>query len=175
MPDSQPMDIEKALRFSRDIATGMTVAHQAGVIHRDLKPANVLVNNEGLLKIVDFGVAAAASSGDTQLTKTGYVIGSPKYMAPEQILGKKVDETADIYSVGVIMYEMTTGIPPYSRGDHMSVMYQHVQGKAKPCQEINPNIPDDYAAIINKAMSVDKTKRFQTMTELTDALDAVRM
>ncbi len=173
IPDSKPMDIEKALRYSRDIATGMSVAHQAGVIHRDLKPANVLVNNEGLLKIVDFGVAAAAASGDTQLTKTGYVIGSPKYMAPEQILGKKVDETADIYSVGVIMYEMATGVPPYSRGDHMSVMYQHVQGKAKHCQEINPDIPDEFAAIINKAMSVDKTKRYQSMTELTDALDAV--
>ena len=175
IPDNKPMDIDKALGFSRDIATGMAVAHQAGVIHRDLKPANVLVNNEGLLKIVDFGVAAAASSGDTQLTKTGYVIGSPKYMAPEQILGKKVDETADIYSIGVIMYEMVTGIPPYSRGDHMSVMYQHVQGKAKPCQEINPGIPDEFAAIINKAMSVDKTKRYQSMTELTDALDAVRV
>ncbi len=173
IPDNKPMDIEKALQYSRDIATGMSVAHQAGVIHRDLKPANVLVNNEGLLKIVDFGVAAAAASGDTQLTKTGYVIGSPKYMAPEQILGKKVDETADIYSVGVIMYEMATGVPPYSRGDHMSVMYQHVQGKAKDCQEINPDIPDEFAAIINKAMSVDKTKRYQSMAELTDALDAV--
>ncbi len=173
IPDNKPMDIEKALQYSRDIATGMSVAHQAGVIHRDLKPANVLVNNEGLLKIVDFGVAAAAASGDTQLTKTGYVIGSPKYMAPEQILGKKVDETADIYSVGVIMYEMATGVPPYSRGDHMSVMYQHVQGKAKDCQEINPDIPDEFAAIINKAMSVDKTMRYQSMGELTDALDAV--
>ena len=173
IPDNKPLDIEKALRFSRDIATGMSVAHQAGVIHRDLKPANVLVNNEGLLKIVDFGVAAAAASGDTQLTKTGYVIGSPKYMAPEQILGKKVDETADIYSVGVIMYEMATGHPPYSRGDHMSVMYQHVQGKAKHCQEINPDIPDEFAAIIDKAMSVDKTKRYQSMAELTEALDSV--
>ena len=175
IPDGKPMDARKALKFSRDIATGMAVAHQAGVIHRDLKPANVLVNDEGLLKIVDFGVAAAASSGDTQLTKTGYVIGSPKYMAPEQILGKKVDETADIYSVGVIMYEMTTGIPPYSRGDHMSVMYQHVQGKAKPVAEINPDIPPDFADIITKAMSVDKTKRFQSMEELTDALDVVRL
>jgi len=175
VPNNQPMDVKKALKFSRDMATGMTVAHQAGVIHRDLKPANVLVNNEGLLKIVDFGVAAAASSGDTQLTKTGYVIGSPKYMAPEQILGKKVDETADVYSIGVIMYEMTTGIPPYSRGDHMSVMYQHVQGKAKLCQEVNPDIPDDYAAIIAKAMSVDKTKRYQSMDELTAALDTVRL
>ncbi len=173
IPDNKPMSIEKCLRYSRDIATGMSVAHDAGVIHRDLKPANILVNNEGLLKIVDFGVAAAASSGDTQLTKTGYVIGSPKYMAPEQILGKKVDETADIYSVGVIMYEMATGIPPYSRGDHMSVMYQHVQGKAKAAQEVNADIPDDYAAIIARAMSVDKTKRYQSMDELTDALDAI--
>jgi serine/threonine-protein kinase len=153
----------------------MAVAHQAGVIHRDLKPANILVNDKGLLKIVDFGVAAAASSGDTQLTKTGYVIGSPKYMAPEQILGKKVDEAADIYSVGVIMYEMVTGVPPYSRGDHMSVMYQHVQGKAKACQEMNPDVPDDYAAVITKAMSVDKSKRYQSMEELIDALNEIRL
>ena len=173
IPDGKPMDIKKVLKYSRDIAAGMHVAHQAGVIHRDLKPANILVNEEGLLKIVDFGVAAAASSGDTQLTKTGYVIGSPKYMAPEQILGKKVDVTADVYSVGVIIYEMATGIPPYSRGDHMSVMYQHVQGKAKHCQEVNPEISDEFAALIVKAMSVDKSKRYQSMSELTDALDAI--
>ncbi len=175
IPDNKPMDFEKALRFSMDMATGMAVAHQAGVIHRDLKPANILVNDEGLLKIVDFGVAAAASSGDTQLTKTGYVIGSPKYMAPEQILGKKVDEAADIYSIGVIMYEMVTGIPPYSRGDHMSVMYQHVQGKAKTCQEVNPEIPDSFAAVIGKSMSVDKTKRYQTMDDLMDALNEIEL
>jgi len=175
IPDSKPMSLTKALQYSKDMATGMTVAHQAGVIHRDLKPANILVNSEGLLKIVDFGVAAAASSGDTQLTKTGYVIGSPKYMAPEQILGKKVDETADVYSIGVIMYEMVTGIPPYSRGDHMSVMYQHVQGKAKHCQEINPDLSDEYADVIVKAMSVDKTKRFQSMDELTAALNSLEV
>jgi len=175
LPDSKPKTFKKALQYSMDMATGMAVAHQAGVIHRDLKPANILVNQERLLKIVDFGVAAAASSGDTQLTKTGYVIGSPKYMAPEQILGKKVDEAADIYSIGVIMYEMVTGIPPYSRGDHMSVMYQHVQGKAKVCQDVNPDIPDDYAALIAKAMSVDKTKRYQTMDELMDALNEIQL
>ncbi len=175
IPNSKPMALQKALKYSKDMATGMTVAHLAGVIHRDLKPANILVNSEGLLKIVDFGVAAAASSGDTQLTKTGYVIGSPKYMAPEQILGKKVDQTADIYSIGVIMYEMVTGIPPYSRGDHMSVMYQHVQGKAKHCQEINKDLPDDYAELIIKAMSVDKTKRHQSMEDLTEALDAIKL
>ncbi|MGI9203412.1 MAG: HEAT repeat domain-containing protein [Woeseiaceae bacterium] len=175
IPDNTPMAFGKALQFSMDMATGMAVAHQAGVIHRDLKPANILVNDAGLLKIVDFGVAAAASSGDTQLTKTGYVIGSPKYMAPEQILGKKVDEAADIYSIGVIMYEMVTGIPPYSRGDHMSVMYQHVQGKAKLCQEVNPNVPDDYAELIAKAMSVDKSRRYQSMDELMEALTEIQL
>jgi serine/threonine-protein kinase len=73
------------------------------------------------------------------------------------------------------MYEMLTGIPPYSRGDHMSVMYQHVQGKAKTCQEVNAEIPDDYASVIGKAMSVDKTKRYQSMDELMDALNEIQL
>ena len=108
--NEKPVALKRAVKFGIDIATGMAVAHQAGIVHRDLKPANILIDNDGLLKIVDFGVAAAQTQGDTQLTKTGYVIGSPKYMAPEQILGKKVDERADIYSLGVILYEM------FSRG-----------------------------------------------------------
>jgi HEAT repeat protein/tRNA A-37 threonylcarbamoyl transferase component Bud32 len=172
--NEKPLPLPKALQYGIDLATGMAVAHQAGIVHRDLKPANILINNEGLLKIVDFGVAAAQKEGDTQLTKTGYVIGSPKYMAPEQILGKKVDERADVYSIGVILYEMVTGQPPYSRGDHMSVMYQHVQGKAKSPLEVNPELPRPIADIVTKAMSVDKTKRFQNMDELRDALDKVR-
>jgi serine/threonine-protein kinase len=159
------------VRYAADIATGMSVAHQSGIIHRDLKPANVLIDEEGLLKIVDFGVAAAQHQGDTQLTKTGYVIGSPKYMAPEQILGKKVDERADIYSLGVILYEMLTGEPPYHRGDHMAVMYQHVQGKAKPPIEVKPDIPPGLSEIVMKAMSVDKARRFQSMDELRAALE----
>jgi serine/threonine-protein kinase len=151
----------------------MQIAHQQGISHRDLKPANILINDEGLLKIVDFGVAAAAKSGDTQLTKTGYVIGSPKYMAPEQILGKKVDERADIYSLGVILYEMLAGQPPYSRGDHMAVMYQHVQGKASPLNDLNPNLPAALVNIVEKAMTVDKSKRFGSMEEFHSALDQV--
>src|SRR5262249_7111701 len=145
-----------------DICTGMAVAHQVGIVHRDLKPANVLINDDALLKIVDFGVAAAQREGDTQLTRTGYVIGSPKYMAPEQILGRKVDDRADIYALGVIMYEMLTGIPPYARGDHMAVMYQHVQGKARAPKEINTTLPPGLSEVVVKAMAVDKTKRFQT-------------
>jgi len=166
----KPLPFDKSIGWSQDIASGMAVAHQVGVIHRDLKPANILINEEGLLKVVDFGVAAAAQTGDTQLTKTGYVIGSPKYMAPEQILGKKVDHRADIYSVGVILYEMLTGVPPYTKGDHMSVMYQHVQGKARLCEEVNPTIPAGLAAVVRKAMEVDKLKRYSSMDELREAL-----
>ncbi len=167
----KPMELPKAVRLAMDIATGMAVAHQSGIIHRDLKPANVLIDDTGLVKIVDFGVAAAQHQGDTQLTKTGYVIGSPKYMAPEQILGKKVDERADIYSLGVILYEMLTGEPPYHRGDHMAVMYQHVQGKAKPPIEVNPQIPPGLSEIVMKSMGVDKARRFQSMDELRAALE----
>jgi serine/threonine-protein kinase len=169
--NEKPLELKRAIQFAIDICTGMTVAHHVGIVHRDLKPANVLINQEGLLKIVDFGVAAAHREGDTQLTKTGYVIGSPKYMAPEQILGKKVDERADIYALGVMLYEMLTGVPPYSRGDHMSVMYQHVQGKARVAQEINPALPPGLSDLVMKAMTVDKTKRFQTMDELRLALE----
>ncbi len=169
--NEKPVELKRAVKFGIDIATGMAVAHQAGIVHRDLKPANVLIDNDGLLKIVDFGVAAAQSQGDTQLTKTGYVIGSPKYMAPEQILGKKVDERADIYSLGVILYEMFCGIPPYSRGDHMSVMYQHVQGKARPPIEVNKALSPELNALVMKCMALDKTKRAQSMDELRLALE----
>jgi len=167
----EPMDPKKAISYACDICTGMQIAHYQGIIHRDLKPANILINDEGLLKIVDFGVAAAASSGDTQLTKTGYVIGSPKYMAPEQILGKKVDIRADIYSVGIMLYEMLTGKPPYSRGDHMSVMYQHVQGKATAINELNDEVSKELSDIVTKAMSVDKDLRFTSMDQLREALE----
>jgi eukaryotic-like serine/threonine-protein kinase len=172
--NDKPIELKRAMQFGIDICTGMTVAHQVGIVHRDLKPANVLINQEGLLKIVDFGVAAAQQQGDTQLTKTGYVIGSPKYMAPEQILGKKVDERADIYALGVMLYEMVTGVPPYSRGDHMSVMYQHVQGKARVAQEVNPSLPPGLSDLVMRAMAVDKAKRFQTMDELRVSLEHFR-
>ncbi|HUG03719.1 MAG TPA: HEAT repeat domain-containing protein [Steroidobacteraceae bacterium] len=169
--DGKPLALRRAIRLGMDVAKGMAVAHQVGIVHRDLKPANVLINDEGIVKIVDFGVAAAQHQGDTQLTKTGYVIGSPKYMAPEQILGKKVDERADIYSLGVIMYEMLTGTPPYHRGDHMSVMYQHVQGRARPPIELNPALPQGLSDVVIKCMSVDKEKRFASMDEVSVALE----
>jgi eukaryotic-like serine/threonine-protein kinase len=181
LKDEKPLPMEVALQYSCDIATGMQVAHQAGIVHRDLKPANVLINDDRLVKVVDFGVAAGGggggtqgAGGDTQLTRTGYVIGSPKYMAPEQILGKKVDEKADIYSLGVILYEMLTGVPPYTRGDQMAVMYQHVQGKAKKAHELNSNVPRELSAMVARCMSVDKSKRYASMEEIRRALAPFR-
>jgi serine/threonine-protein kinase len=172
--NEKPMDLKRAVAFGIDLCTGMAVAHEVGIVHRDLKPANVLIDDTGLLKIVDFGVAATQREGDSHLTKTGYVIGSPKYMAPEQILGKKVDQRADIYATGVILYEMLTGVPPYSRGDHMAIMYQHVQGKARKPIELNPAMPQALSDVVAKAMSVDKAARYQTMDELRAALERYR-
>ncbi|NNF51178.1 MAG: protein kinase [Gammaproteobacteria bacterium] len=170
--DDEPLELNRVLKFSRDIAAGMTAAHGVGIVHRDLKPANILINDEGILKVVDFGVAAAQSANESaDLTKTGYVIGSPKYMAPEQILGKKVAETSDIYSTGVIMYEMLTGKPPYTKGDHMAVMYQHVQGGAPEPKAVNPDIPDELNDVVVKCMALAPEDRHQTMEELVSIFD----
>lgn len=168
----KPIDTQRALRIGVDICTGMIAAHEVGIVHRDLKPANVLINSQDQVKVVDFGVAAAQGGG-TDLTKTGFVIGSPKYMAPEQILGKKVDQRADVYSMGIILYEMFTGVAPYTKGDHMAVMYQHVQGSAPPANTVNPELDSAISQIITKAMTVNRDDRYQTMKALTEALEAL--
>ena len=106
--DKTPMEINRAKQFALDVCSGMESAHTANVVHRDLKPNNILIDENDVVKIVDFGVAAATQSTDTKLTKTGLLVGTPTYMAPEQVLGKEVDERTDIYSLGAIMYEMLT-------------------------------------------------------------------
>jgi serine/threonine-protein kinase len=166
----KPIDTKRAIKIAKDICEGMSAAHEVGIVHRDLKPANVLINDNDEVKVVDFGVAAAQSSGDTELTKTGFVIGSPKYMAPEQILGKKVDQRADVYAMGIIMYEMFTGTAPYTKGDHMAVMYQHVQGSAKKPHELNTDLNLDLSKVITKAMTVNRDDRYQSMQEIQDAI-----
>lgn len=160
--DRQPLPLLRALRIANDVAQGMTVAHQEQIVHRDLKPANILVNEVDLVKIVDFGVSAVMNA-DTDLTKTGYVIGSPKYMAPEQILGKEIDQRADIYALGVILYELLTGRPPYHEGDQMAVMYAHVQGTARPVNEVNPRVPEPVVELVRRLMAVQPERRYQTM------------
>jgi serine/threonine-protein kinase len=158
------------LKIVQDVCSGMSVAHQAQVVHRDLKPPNILLNNKGVLKIVDFGLAAAANHDASRVTKTGFMVGTPTYMSPEQIRGEDIDARTDIYSLGVIMYELFTGKPPYTGKDPVSIIYQHVQGKAVPPRQINPGIDPQLEAIILKAMAVAPQKRFQSMDALREAL-----
>jgi serine/threonine-protein kinase len=164
-------DVKHALNIIDQICKGMEAAHKEGVIHRDMKPANILIDEQGLVKVVDFGIAAAARNSETRLTKTGTLVGTPTYIAPEQVLGKPVDNRTDIYSLGVIMYEMLSGKPPYQGEDYMSLMYQHVQGGAPLLYTINPEISKTLSAVVAKAMATDPDKRYQTMDELRQRIE----
>ncbi|MGI9302660.1 MAG: protein kinase domain-containing protein [Gammaproteobacteria bacterium] len=168
----QTKDIPRSLRLINDICAGMQAAHDTNVVHRDLKPGNILIDDDGVVKVVDFGVAAATRQMDTRLTKTGLLIGTPTYMAPEQVLGREIDTRTDVYALGVIVYEMLTGEPPYSGGDSMAIMYQHVQGKAEPAKVKNPKISSELSGVIQKMMATDPDKRFQSMAELGQHLEA---
>jgi serine/threonine-protein kinase len=167
----KPLALERAIHIIKDVCSGMASAHEARVVHRDLKPGNILLNDQDVVKIVDFGVSAATQQMDTRLTRTGLLVGTPTYMAPEQVLGREVDERTDIYSLGVIMYETMTGRPPYRGGDSMSIMYQHVQGQFTPPRELNPKLPQTIHEVILKAMATDPKGRFQSMNELREKLD----
>jgi eukaryotic-like serine/threonine-protein kinase len=162
-----------SLKLLQSICSGMQAAHQAEVIHRDLKPANVLVNREGALKIVDFGLAAAADFEDSRVTRSGAMVGTPAYMSPEQIRGEELDARTDIYSLGIIMYEMFTGQQPYRGKDTVSVIYQHIQGNFAPPSQVNPEISPAIEAIILKAMSMEAKNRFQSMDAVREALNQV--
>ncbi len=166
------MPIRRAFPILRDICRGMAVAHRAGIIHRDLKPANVLVNEDDLVKIVDFGLAAATSKTDSGLTRTGLILGTPFYIAPEQAQGGAVDPRTDIYSLGVIAYELLTGRPPYTGPDPVSILLQHVQGKPAPPKQVNPALSPALEATILKAMALGRPERYQSMEELGEALHA---
>lgn len=173
LKERKPLSNERAIRIANDIGSGMESAHAAKVIHRDLKPNNVMINDDDVLKIVDFGIAAASQSSDTKLTKTGLLVGTPTYMSPEQVLGKDIDERTDIYSLGTIMYEMVTGRPPYSGKDSMSIMYQHVQGEAKAPVEKNDQVPMELSNLVMDCMKVKPEERIQSMTELLDRLKQI--
>ncbi|MGE3536098.1 MAG: HEAT repeat domain-containing protein [Candidatus Tectimicrobiota bacterium] len=170
LPKNSPMPLLRALRILWHICRGMHAAHQAKIIHRDLKPPNVLINDAGVVKIVDFGLAAAASDTATRLTRTGALLGTPLYMAPEQVQNRELDARADIYSLGVMMYEMCTGRAPYGGSNPMSILYQHLEGKAPPPRTVNPTISPELEAVISKAMAVDPGQRFQSMEALGKSL-----
>lgn len=168
---NEPMGIKRFRDIILQITAGLGAAHEAGIVHRDIKPANILLDEDGLVKVVDFGIAAAAGNAETRLTRTGMVVGTPTYLAPEQVLGKPVDNRTDIYSLAVIMYQMLAGHPPYKGEDAMSLMYQHVQGNATPLYVVNPSITKTLSAIVQKAMAVDPDKRYQSMEELRAQID----
>lgn len=168
--DRKPMEWQRSLRVVWHICRGMSAAHQAHIIHRDLKPANVLISDDGIVKIVDFGLAAAATDAATRLTRTGALLGTPLYMAPEQVQNSQIDARADIYSLGIMLYEMCTGRPPYLGNNTMAVLFQHVEGKATPPRVLNPELPPELEAIIQKAMALAPDQRFQTMEEFGKSL-----
>lgn len=169
----QAFNIKRSIELMCSICRGMSPAQAAGVVHRDLKPANILINDDDLVKIVDFGLAAAARKADARITKSGILVGTPTYMAPEQVRAKTIDSRTDIYTLGIIMYEMLTGRAPYLGDESMAVLFQHVEGKATPPRELNPDIPVSLEAIIMKAMAVSPNDRFQTFDEMREELEKV--
>ena len=160
------------LKILYQVASGMAAAHAEHVIHRDLKPSNILINNEGLVKIVDFGIASAATEAKTTLTGTGAIIGSPAYLAPERATGNDSDPRSDIYSLGVIAYYMFGGQLPYS-GKPMQVIEQHRDGNAPPITKINDSASPQVSKLIVRMMAVMPVARPQTMLEVRDAVKAL--
>lgn len=166
----QPLPFELGLKIMLDVCRAMSVAHHAKVVHRDLKPANILIDDQKVVKIVDFGLAAAVSGMDTRLTATGAVLGTPAYMAPEQVRSGVIDARTDVYSLGIIMYEIFTGMPPYLGDSALSVLFQHVEGKSVPPREKNPQILPELENVILQAMAVAPEQRFQSVDELYQRL-----
>jgi serine/threonine-protein kinase len=159
-------DLGRSLHIARQICEGLTAAHRVGIVHRDLKPGNVLIGARDHVKIADFGLAAAATGDGHRLTRTGLLMGTPSYMAPEQILGQTLDARTDLYSLGVLFYEIFTGRLPYLEERPMAVLYQHVHGSPTPPRQVDPSIPPRLEAIITRAMSADPAGRYQSAQQV---------
>lgn len=166
----RPLSLARGLWIVWYVCRGMHAAHQAQILHRDLKPPNILINDKGLVKIVDFGLAAADNDAATRLTKTGALMGTPLYMAPELLQNHQLDARMDIYSLGVIMYEVFTGVPPYQGENPMAILFKHVAGKAEPPRTLNAEIPPALETVILKAMAADPAQRYQSMDALAKDL-----
>jgi serine/threonine-protein kinase len=166
-----PLSNERIIEIVAAVADGLAFAHAQDIVHRDIKPANIMVLDNGVVKITDFGIAQLPGGS---LTMAGAVLGSPKYMSPEQVAGQKADGRADIFSLGTVLYEMLTGQPPFS-GDNMhATMYQVVHKEPPPPSSCCAGLPKDFDPIVAKAMAKDPADRYQSASEMAADLRKVQ-
>ena len=170
------LPIERALAIAQRLCWGLDAAHAAGVVHRDLKPANVLLAPDAehgeTPKLIDFGLAKlAAAAGDSQLTRTGQIIGTPAYMSPEQIKGEKIDGRADVYSLGCVLFEMLTGRTPFASGsDDVQILYRQMHEAPPPLGKFMPDVPSALDALMHKALQKDPALRYPSVQAMAAAL-----
>jgi serine/threonine-protein kinase len=168
LAEGQPLGVPQALSIAAQVAEGLAYAHQAGVVHRDIKPANIMVVANGPVKITDFGIARMRASAD--LTQTGVMLGSPKYMSPEQVIGKRADHRSDLFSLGVILYEMLTGAAPFNGENITALMYQIVNFAPPAPSSINSAVPEMLDFIVAKMLAKLLEERYQDARELANDL-----
>jgi len=170
--EEAPLPIERAVDLAIQICAAVGHAHKAGLIHRDVKPQNVLVTADDRAKVTDFGIArAAAEAGPTE---PGVVWGTAHYLSPEQAIGQPATPASDVYALGVVLYEMLAGRPPFEADSRPALAAQHVQAEPPPLQQFNPRVPPQLAAIVGRAMAKDPARRYPTANELGQALRAYR-
>ncbi|NWG18464.1 MAG: protein kinase [Chloroflexi bacterium] len=166
------LSFERAAEIFKQVAQGLTFAHSKGIIHRDLKPSNIMLDDVGNAYLTDFGLAKL-SDGSLELTKTGTIVGTPAYMSPEQLRGETLDHRSDIYSLGVILYNMIVGRLPFdtTSSDLVSIIYQHLEKPPTPPTQINPQIPLEVEMVILCALQKERDKRYDSAVEMSRALD----
>ncbi len=167
-----PLKIEDAIEIATQIAQGLSRSHQHGIIHRDIKPANVVLTNDGVAKIVDFGLATLA--GQTKVTKVGMTLGTIAYMSPEQGHGDKVDQRTDIWSLGIVLYEMITGRLPFKSEYEAAAMYSIMNEEPDPIASLRTDVPVELEQIVKRAMQKDQNKRYQHIEEMLLDLKSCR-
>lgn len=172
MNDGSLLPVEHVLSVVAQVASGLAYAHEYGIIHRDVKPSNIMVIRDGHVKITDFGIARMASSAIR--TQTGMVLGSPKYMSPEQVMGKDIDQRSDIFSLGVMLYEMLTGQAPFNGDNVNAIMYQTLNAVPAPPDSVNPSVPEMLNFIVAKALAKGLDDRYQSAKDLAADLRACR-
>lgn len=163
---------EVAISIGIKVAKALECAHKSGIIHRDVKPQNILVNEEGVVKVTDFGIAKSMDS--STIAHTNSVMGSAHYFSPEQAKGTYTDYRTDLYSLGIVLYEMVTGVVPFNGDSPVTVAVKHIQEKAIPPKNINQNIPNSLNDLIMKAMEKDPVNRYQTAKEIIGDLEKIK-